>query len=50
VIAVHLEALNHCPLTRNELREKIREEGLLEQVEMPEDGAVIDAPSPMGQA
>ncbi len=39
VIAVHLEALNHCPLTRNELREKIREEGLLSQVEVPQDGA-----------
>jgi L-ascorbate metabolism protein UlaG (beta-lactamase superfamily) len=39
VIAVHLEALNHCPLTRNELREKIREEGLLSRVEVPEDGA-----------
>jgi L-ascorbate metabolism protein UlaG (beta-lactamase superfamily) len=50
VIAVHLEALNHCPLTRDELREKLREEGLLQQVEIPEDGAVIDAPSPMAQA
>ena len=50
VIAVHLEALNHCPLTRDELQEKLREEGLLQQVEIPEDGAVIDAPSPMAQA
>jgi L-ascorbate metabolism protein UlaG (beta-lactamase superfamily) len=50
VIAVHLEALNHCPLTRDELQEKLREEDLLQQVEIPEDGAVIDAPSPMAQA
>src|SRR5215212_7732854 len=50
VIAVHLEALNHCPLTRDELKEKLREEGLLQQVDIPEDGAVIDAPSPMAQA
>ena len=39
LIAVHSEALNHCPLTRNELREKLREEGLLSRVEVPEDGA-----------
>ena len=50
VIAVHLEALNHCPLTRDELREKLREEGLLQQVEIPEDGAVIDVPSSMAQS
>lgn len=50
VIAVHLEALNHCPLTRDELQETLREEGLLQQVEIPEDGAVIDAPSPTAQA
>jgi L-ascorbate metabolism protein UlaG (beta-lactamase superfamily) len=50
VIAVHLEALNHCPLTRDELQEKLREEGLLQQVEIPDDGAIIDAPSPMAQA
>jgi L-ascorbate metabolism protein UlaG (beta-lactamase superfamily) len=39
VIAVHLEALNHCPLTRSELQEKLREEGLLSRVVVPEDGA-----------
>jgi L-ascorbate metabolism protein UlaG (beta-lactamase superfamily) len=50
VIAVHLEALNHCLLERDELREKLREEGLLQQVDIPEDGAVIDVPSPMAQA
>jgi L-ascorbate metabolism protein UlaG (beta-lactamase superfamily) len=50
VIAVHLEALNHCPLTRDELQQKLREEGLLRRVEIPEDGATIDAPSPMAQA
>jgi L-ascorbate metabolism protein UlaG (beta-lactamase superfamily) len=49
VIAVHLEALNHCPLRKDELREKLREEDLLQQVEIPEDGAVIDVPSPMAQ-
>jgi len=50
VIAVHMEALNHCPLTRNELREKIREEGLLSRVEVPEDGASIAVPDPLAQA
>ena len=47
VIAVHMEALNHCPLTRNELREKLREEGLLSRVEVPEDGASIAIPDSM---
>lgn len=50
VIAVHMEALNHCPLTRNELREKIRAEGLLSRVEVPEDGASIAMPDPMAPA
>jgi L-ascorbate metabolism protein UlaG (beta-lactamase superfamily) len=35
VIAVHLEAMNHCPLTRSELR------AALPRVRVPEDGETI---------
>ena len=38
VVAVHMEALNHCFLTRAELRETLRREEMLDRVEIPEDG------------
>jgi hypothetical protein len=38
VFANHLEALNHCPTTRKELREALAENGLLDKVSIPEDG------------
>lgn len=38
VIANHLEALNHCPTTRVELREWLEGEGLSEKVQIPGDG------------
>lgn len=38
VFANHLEALNHCPTTRKELREALVENGLLDKVSIPEDG------------
>ncbi len=38
VIANHLEALNHCPTTRAQLKEKLTENGLLDKVWIPEDG------------
>jgi L-ascorbate metabolism protein UlaG (beta-lactamase superfamily) len=41
VVAVHMEAINHCPLTRADLRARLREEGLAEQVTVPEDGAEV---------
>ncbi len=42
VLANHLEALNHCPTTREQLRERLEKEGLMEKVFIPEDGEVID--------
>jgi len=42
VIANHLEALNHCPTTREQLRNKLNENGLLEKVYIPDDGDSID--------
>jgi L-ascorbate metabolism protein UlaG (beta-lactamase superfamily) len=41
VVAVHMEAINHCLETRADLHQRLREEGLLERVIVPEDGAAI---------
>jgi len=38
VVAVHMEAWNHCLLTRAELKEAAAAEGLAGQVHIPEDG------------
>ena len=38
VFANHLEALNHCPTTRKELRDALSENDLLDKVSIPEDG------------
>ncbi len=42
VFANHLEALNHCPTTRGRLKEKLRLEGLLDKVFIPNDGEKFD--------
>ena len=39
VVAVHLDAINHCLETRDELRARLRAEGLEDRVIVPEDGA-----------
>jgi L-ascorbate metabolism protein UlaG (beta-lactamase superfamily) len=41
VVAVHLEAINHCPETRADLHQLLVEEGLVERVTVPEDGAAV---------
>ncbi len=38
VFANHLEALNHCPTTRTELRKALTDNNLLSKVSIPEDG------------
>jgi len=42
VIAVHMEAVNHCLLTRAALRAQLDQEGLAQRVEIPADGALIE--------
>jgi L-ascorbate metabolism protein UlaG (beta-lactamase superfamily) len=42
VVAVHMEAINHCLLTRAGLRARLAEERLLDQVLIPDDGALIE--------
>ncbi|MGG1556312.1 MBL fold metallo-hydrolase [Paenibacillus ferrarius] len=41
LVAVHMDAINHCLVTRADLRERLAREGLLEQVMIPEDGEKV---------
>ncbi len=41
VVAVHMETVNHCRLTRAALRTKVEEEGLGKQVRIPLDGDIL---------
>jgi L-ascorbate metabolism protein UlaG (beta-lactamase superfamily) len=41
VVAVHLEAINHCLETRPDLHQRLRDAGLQERVTVPEDGALV---------
>ena len=41
IVAVHMEAINHCLQTRADLHQRLREEGLTDRVTVPEDGAEI---------
>ena len=40
IVAVHLGAINHCLESRDDLRARLRAEGLEDRVSVPEDGAV----------
>lgn len=42
VFANHLEALNHCPTTREQLRKALTENHLLSKVAIPSDGTSVD--------
>lgn len=42
VFANHLEALNHCPTTREELKKALTENSLLSKVAIPNDGANVE--------
>lgn len=42
VVAVHMEAINHCLLSRAELREALRREGLEDRITVPADGDIIE--------
>ena len=39
VVVVHLEAVNHCPMTRADLHQRLHDEALADRVTVPEDGA-----------
>lgn len=42
VIANHLEAVNHCPITREQLITELKRNGLIEKVSVPQDGEVME--------
>ncbi len=41
VVAVHMEAINHCLLTRDDLRTALATEGLADRVAIPADGETL---------
>jgi L-ascorbate metabolism protein UlaG (beta-lactamase superfamily) len=41
VVAVHLDAINHCVQTRADLHQRLHEEALTDRVTVPEDGAAV---------
>jgi L-ascorbate metabolism protein UlaG (beta-lactamase superfamily) len=41
IVAVHLDAINHCVQTRADLHQCLHDEGLTERVTVPEDGAAV---------
>ena len=41
VVAVHLDAINHCMETRADLHQRLHEEELTDRVTVPEDGAAV---------
>ena len=44
VVAVHLEAINHCLETRADLHQRLHDEGLTGHVTVPENGAMVPLP------
>lgn len=42
VVAVHLDAVPHCRLTRSGLRQQLHQQGLLQKVRIPADGEVLE--------
>jgi len=41
IIAVHMEAINHCLESRANLRTRLKQEGLMNQVSIPMDGEML---------
>jgi len=41
VIVIHMEAVNHCLLTRAQLRKRLEDQKFTQQVKIPKDGEVI---------
>lgn len=42
IIAVHMEAINHCAVTREDLREGLAAKGWKNRIEIPQDGERIE--------
>jgi len=50
IVAVHLEAINHCIETRADLHQLLHEEDLTERVTVPENGAAVPVDQPPARA
>jgi L-ascorbate metabolism protein UlaG (beta-lactamase superfamily) len=44
IVAVHMDAINHCLLTRADLHQRVHEEQLHDRVTVPENGAEVPLP------
>ncbi|CAM1344833.1 MBL fold metallo-hydrolase [Tenacibaculum amylolyticum] len=42
VIANHMEAVNHCPITRTQLQEELAKQGLSQKTLIPKDGGMME--------
>lgn len=42
IVAVHMDAVNHMSLTREELRTYVKKQGIESRVDIPEDGASLE--------
>ena len=42
IVAVHMDAVNHMSLTREELRNYVKKQGIESRVDIPEDGASLE--------
>lgn len=42
IVAVHMDAINHMSLTREQLRAYVKKQGIDSRVEIPEDGASLE--------
>jgi L-ascorbate metabolism protein UlaG (beta-lactamase superfamily) len=42
IVAVHMDAINHMSLTREELRAYVKKQGIEDRVDIPEDGASLE--------
>lgn len=45
VIAVHMDSINHCLLTKPGLEESLQARGIADNVEIPADGKTLEVPS-----
>jgi pentose-5-phosphate-3-epimerase len=41
VVTFHMEARNHCPTTRQMIRQCAEQAGMIDKLLIPEDGAVL---------
>ena len=42
IVAVHMDAVNHMSLSREELRTYVKKQGIENRVDIPEDGASLE--------